>query len=513
MGLIELLDAVADRWREDPETLIETAEQAVKLIAPMKQSSAPEPDALLIERAVDAYIQSFDQRYGGFGNAPKFPTPHNLLFLLRYYELKGDAATKDMASITLERMYRGGLFDHISGGFSRYSVDRFYLVPHFEKMLYDNALLIMAYTKGYCVTQNPLFRAVAERTAGYVFEELRSKEGGFFCAQDADSEGVEGKFYLLTPEEVYAVLPSEEAERFCARYDITQKGNFEGKSIPNLLSYEGDDLLPKAFESLSSYRKARHSLHLDDKCLTSWNALMIAALAKLFEATGDKTYLDYAEAAAQFIDARLTKDGTLMVSYRNGHASGKGFLEDYAFYCYANLCLYNATAKHRYLARATHLCEACEELFYDKARSAYTLTGTHNETLIATTIESYDGAIPSGNSAMAVNLVWLSQLTGEDKWRQRAHAQLSFLSAQAEQYPHGHSFFLLALLAWENPPEHVVVVLAQDKTVEQVRAEIPFSSQLLLLHQPTEHYPLQNGATTYYICRNFSCLPPQNSYQ
>lgn len=277
IGLKELLMAIHEKWEKQREELLKSAEEIVLLLEQRADISGGKADdksgdinAQLIEKAVLSYERSFDERWGGFGDAPKFPTPHNLLFLMKYYEKNNAKEAMNMAEKTLRQMYLGGMFDHIGGGFCRYSTDRFFLVPHFEKMLYDNALLILAYCKAYELTNNVFYCTVAEKTAAYILREMTSEDGGFYSAQDADSEGVEGKYYLFEPSEIISVLGEKQGRAFNRYFDITQEGNFEGKSIPNLLKNKDiDESMDACLRQIYIYRKKRYQLHLDDKILTS----------------------------------------------------------------------------------------------------------------------------------------------------------------------------------------------------------------------------------------------------
>ena len=288
----ELLTLIHEKWERDRSALLGPAEEIVALLnQPKAENGKAEPE--LQEEAVRLYKRLFDRENGGFGGAPKFPSPHNLRFLLAYYGRRGDRDCLEMAERTLLQMYRGGLFDHVGGGFCRYSTDERFLVPHFEKMLYDNALLILAYCEAYSTTRKELYLLAAERTADFVLREMTAPEGGFYSAQDADSGGEEGKYYLFAPEEIVRLLGTERGESFNQHFDITETGNFEGKSIPNLLHSNPEDRsFGDLLETVYQYRRGRYALHLDDKILTAWNGLMIAALCRLYQANGEAKYLD-----------------------------------------------------------------------------------------------------------------------------------------------------------------------------------------------------------------------------
>lgn len=297
-GLMELLKAIADAWKTDRQSLLESGEKITAALSDKTSNNEYSFNKEPVIKAAGQLERQFDGRWGGFGAAPKFPTPHNLLFLLRCHLRGVGKHSLVMAQETLRAMYRGGIFDHIGGGFSRYSTDERWLTPHFEKMLYDNALLVLAYTEAYQITGDALYQDIAKKTLEYIRREMTSPEGGFYSAQDADNDGEEGKYYAFTPEEIIHVLGDADGHAFCERYDISQEGNFEGKSIPNLLGQEAvftEDDMEAMLEKLYDYRLGRCKLHKDDKILIAWNALMIAAYAKAYAVFGEETYLKNAK--------------------------------------------------------------------------------------------------------------------------------------------------------------------------------------------------------------------------
>lgn len=346
IGFLSLLEKIHTAWKNNRDQLLESADEVIQSLNRTDAKTASQ-DIDLVEVAVRMFKQGFDRKYGGFGSAPKFPTPHNLLFLLAHYERTKEKESLAMAEKTLEQMYRGGIFDHIGYGFSRYSTDRYFLVPHFEKMLYDNALLILAYCKCFELTKNKFYLEVAEKTAQYVLREMTSFDGGFYSAQDADSEGEEGKYYVFSPEEIIKLLGDSLGSSFNEYCNITRAGNFEQKSIPNRLKDTGIQMSEEQFQEcrtkIYEYRKKRYQLHLDDKILCSWNALMIAAMCHLYRVSQKIEYLDAAKKAESFLETNLTKNDTLCVSYREGKQGANGFLDDYAAYVFALLALYEAT--------------------------------------------------------------------------------------------------------------------------------------------------------------------------
>jgi len=515
MGLIEILMKISERWQTSREKLTKSAEDIISFInnASEGQSYSDSKESL-IKDAVERYEEMFDEKYGGFGSAPKFPTPHNLIFLMRHYEKSGDKHALLMAEKTLTQLYRGGIFDHVGGGFSRYSTDQFFLVPHFEKMLYDNALLIMAYSKAYELTKKRIYRYAAQQAADYVLREMTAPEGGFYSAQDADSEGEEGKYYLFTISEIMETLGEGDGEKFCKVFDITERGNFERRNIPNLLKSgkEGVDF-QESKAKLYEYRRSRYSLNLDDKVLTSWNALMITAMCWLYRITGNGKYIDAALKAQQFIDAAMWEDEHLCISWRENKSAGRGLLDDYAYEIFGLIALYEATLDSQWLDKAKLLAEKVAEEFYDDKKSGYFMYGDSHEQLILRPKETYDGAIFSGNSAMAYNLVRLWFITNDEKYGKAAQKQLEFMSGQAKHHPAGYSMFLLALSDFVDMPEKITVVLKgdeMDSEKKEIVTKMMLNAIVQVIDKPTEDYPLKNEKTTFYICKDKACHPPVN---
>ncbi len=505
----ELLTLIHEKWERDRSALLGPAEEIVALLnQPKTENGKAEPE--LLEEAVGLYRRLFDRENGGFGGAPKFPSPHNLLFLLAYHRRRGDRDCLQMAERTLTQMVRGGLFDHIGGGFCRYSTDKRFLVPHFEKMLYDNALLTLAYCEAYSVTRKRLYLLAAERTADFVLREMTAPEGGFYSAQDADSGGEEGKYYLFAPEEIVSLLGPEQGESFNRHFNITETGNFEGKSIPNLLHSDPENRsFDGQLETVYQYRRGRCALHLDDKILTAWNALVIAALCRLYQANGEGKYLDAAKRADRFLWENLWDGESLHVSFRAGRRGEKGFLDEYAAVLFAQLALYGATLDGVYLERAEQLCRDACARFQDRENGGFYLYSEEHEALILRPKETYDGAQPSGNSLMAWNLVRLSQIVSEERYGPLAERQLDFLAADVKQYPAGYAMFLLALLDYRDPPPKVTVVCSDKAEAARLPLELP-AEAAVVLREPGGEYPLKNGKTAFYVCQGHSCLPPVN---
>ncbi|SHH78320.1 hypothetical protein SAMN02745823_01007 [Sporobacter termitidis DSM 10068] len=527
-GLLEVLSTVAKLWKTNRKKLLHQGDELLRRLRRAEFRAEELVTAGDFHTAFEAFHRSFDPEYGGFGYAPKFPTPHNLMFLLRYAALERREEALEMVSTTLRQMYRGGLFDHIGYGFSRYSTDEKWLVPHFEKMLYDNALLTIAYLEAYQLTGDEFYRRVVEKTLLYIRREMTDENGAFYSAQDADSEGGEGKYYVLRPETVTAVLGNDDGKYLCDYFSITEAGNFEGGSIPNLLTNPAfgtpdariDGLIPKIYD----YRLERTALFKDTKILTAWNALMIAAYAKAYQALGDEDHRLSAERAAAFLLDRLTRpDGRLYVRCRDGEAAGTGYLEDYAYTAWAFLALYEATFDAAHLKTALNFAEMLCALFEDKEAGGFYLYAADAEALPVRPKETYDGALPSGNSVVAWVLGKLSRLTAEIKWEERAKRQLSFLASSIKEYPAAHCFGLTAAMTALYPSREVVCAAPSDDEVKDIRKALsrvflPNTSVLVktkdneaLLDEIApfaKTYLVMGKKTSFYLCENKTCAMP-----
>lgn len=478
-GFSDLLSAVAKSWKTQRNDLIASSERVLsdlrvkeKGINNAEQSRTECKESLqLIENGLQQLKRSFDREYGGFGFAPKFPAGHNLLFLLHSYERTKDQEALHIAEKTLLQMYKGGIYDHIGGGFSRYSTDKYFLAPHFEKMLYDNALLIVCYCKAYQITKKKVYLDVAERTAGWILREMQSGKGAFYSSQDADSQGEEGKFYTFTYDELQQLLGPEEGNRFSAHYGVSGKGNFDGKNILHLLFHEEPDELDSLLrKKVYDYRRNRFPLHTDDKILTAWNGMAIWAFTHLYRTTKDRRYLQEAERTLRFFLGKIsshsvsgkTSDGNdsvdysdLFVSWRDGNATGKGFLDDYAWFICGLLGLYEATSDMDYLYKAERFTRRALRNFFNADEGGFHLWGRENEALVLNPVEVYDGAMPSGNSVMSFNLVKLVHYTRTEKaaFEAALNRQMDYMTSACSRRPSGHCFFLLALSMDHNPSE------------------------------------------------------------
>lgn len=535
-GLIDILPQLAQKWKEDKERVVETSEQIVQEVEKQMLSNLKgEVSDETLDKAFEQYEQLFDPVYGGFGDKPKFPTSHNLSFLMRYYLRSGNDKALHMVEKTLDAMHRGGMFDHIGYGFARYSTDEQWLVPHFEKMLYDNALLAWTYTEAYQLTGNEKYASVAEQIFAYVLRDMTDPEGGFYSAEDADSEGEEGKFYVWTPEEVVRVLGGEDGEWYCSLYDITEAGNFDGHSIPNLIQQDLEkaetaeefaDRVERCRQKLFEARELRIHPGKDDKILTSWNGLMIMAMAKAYKALNRHEYLEAAARAARFIVSRLRRpDGRLLARYRDGEAAFEAYLDDYAFLVWGLIELYEASFELEFLQLAVELNEQMIGLFWDEEHGGLFFYGSDSEQLFSRNKEIFDGAQPSGNGVAALNLLRLSKLTYDAKLSQIAERQLQAFAGSIERYPTGHSMFLIALDYAYSPSSEIVI--AGDPASDTTKAMIaavrqgfrPHSLAVLVPSGPEgekvrefipsvqDKQPI-GGRPTAYVCENFACHSP-----
>ena len=539
----QVLISLAEAYRGQRQQIQQGGEQ---LRARVAQSLAlrGEPSQLspeTLDLAFRGLAGRFDSTHGGFGDAPKFPQPMNLEFLLRYHHRTGEKAALDMVDLTLTRMASGGIYDQLGGGFHRYATDARWLVPHFEKMLYDNALLARVFLHAWQVTRRPLYRRVVEETLDYVVGEMTHPQGGFYSAQDADSEGEEGKFFVWTPEQVKSVLGEEEGKIFCGYFDITTRGNFEGKSILNVKLDPGSaasaarmdeetfqEIIQRGRQRLFKARESRTRPGRDEKVLTAWNGLMLAAFAEASQVLGREDYRQVAECNADFVLGQLRQEGRLLRSWTAESASGPGvarlnaYLEDYAFYTDGLLALYSATFDPRWFAEARRLADVMLSHFADPNGGFFDTSHDH-EPLITRPKGLQDNAIPSGNAMAADVLLRLGAYTGDDRYRQPAEESLAAMASVMQQYPGGFSHWLCALAFQLAPAYEIALIgdpLAEDTQamLEVVRRPYrPF--QAVALAAPGDESagqiipllasrPQQDGRATAYVCRNLTCHTP-----
>ena len=546
-GMLELVPRIEEIWNRQHEEVLESAEKITSTIQNMISESAGECiGESIIEEAYEELLTSFDNEYGGFERAPKFPTPHKIFFLLRYWRRSGNPEALYMVEYTLENMYRGGIHDHLGSGFHRYSTDNKWIVPHFEKMLYDQALIATAYTEVYQVTGKKLYREAAEGIFDYVLRDLTSPEGGFYCGEDADVEGEEGKYYLWTLEEVRSVLSPKDSELITKVFNLSEVGNFEeeirGKKTGTNIFYmshslealaselkipvdEVESRVKLAKEKLLSVRNKRKRPAKDDKVLTDWNGLMIAALAKGFQVFGDEKYLKAAERAADFILKSLySPDIRLLHRYREEKSGISGTADDYSFLIHGLIELYEAGFKLNYLKAALCLNREFLEHFWDPIQGGFFFTADDSESLIFRKKEFADAAIPSGNSIEMLNLLRLSRITADPKLEDRSQGLERAFSNLVGKIPSGYTQFLSALDFGLGPAYQVVITgKHESQDTEHMLEELwaYFIPNKVLVFRPEgkdpeittlakyakEQVPIE-GKATAYVCQNYQCQLP-----
>jgi uncharacterized protein YyaL (SSP411 family) len=485
LGMKQLVPQIRELWASKRNELIDSAEKITALLKWREnESRSQQPTEELAESTLDeAYLhlaENFDERNGGFGNAPKFPSPHNLSFLLRYWKRTRHDKALQMVKKTLDAMQLGGIYDPLGFGFHRYSTDAKWRVPHFEKMLYDQAMLVIAYTEAYQVTEKEDYKQTAREVIAYVLRNMTDPNGGFYSAEDADSEGEEGKFYLWTEREIRQALSEDEAELVKKVFDIEEGGNFveattgeqSGKNVLYLRKQPAElavelhfspeklqKLIEEARRKLLAARQKRVHPSKDDKILTDWNGLMIVALAKASQVFIEPEYSARARKAADFIIGNLRDaEGKLLHRYREGEASIDGFLDDYAFFTWGLIELYEATFETKYLRHAIDLADRMLAHFWDKERGGFYQTADYSETALVRNKEIYDGAYPSGNSAAALDLIYLARMTGETRFEEKAAQLMRAFSTEVIKNPSVHTQLMSALDFALGPSSEVVVV-------------------------------------------------------
>jgi len=537
-GFSTVLTQVSRAWREDRERLRQRAGEFIEMLRQHQKLGPPlSVGEAELQQALGQYSQEFDTEYGGFGTAPKFPPAMGISLLLRLHRRFGDPHALAMARGTLEAMARGGMYDQVGGGFARYSTDRRWLVPHFEKMLYDNALLAKAYLEGYQVTGDDFFRRIATETLEYILREMVGPEGGFFSATDADSEGEEGKFFVWTPEQIADVLNEEEARRFNAYYDISPQGNWEGVSIPNAprsLETVADELdvapqelersLETARQKVYAARQQRVKPGLDDKVITAWNGLAIGALAEGHRVLGKPRYLEAAERAAGFICEKLSRaDGGLYRTYREGRAHLDGVLEDYAYLSEALIDLYEAGGSLDWLREVERLLERTLADFLDVETGSFFNTASEHDDLIMRYRDGADGATPSANAVAAHALARLSYHLDRVELRHAAVAAIKAFGPLISRFPRAFATTLCAVdFLLEGPVEIAFVGkkrAADRAALQRAVAEHYLPNRVVSAHDPeiddgSAELPLLRGKglvegrAALYVCREFACLAP-----
>ena len=554
-GFDQVLRAVVDAWQNRREMAVEQARQLTEAVrqegeqgtGDRGQGTGIDADHArqLLENARRQLARAFDATNGGFGSAPKFPHSMDLQLLLRLWKRQPRDETLHMVTHTLEKMAAGGIHDHLAGGFARYSVDERWLVPHFEKMLYDNGLLTSANLDALQATGDFRFARTIRETCDYVLHYMTDAAGGFHSTEDADSEGEEGKFYVWTPAEIKQVLGPEKGERFCYVYDVTEQGNFEhGKSILNLpksieqvaamKGWPVEALKTELAESRSkllAVRDQRVRPGKDDKILVSWNALMIDSLARAGVIVGERRYLEAASKAADFVLRDLTRDGRLLHTWRHGKAKGDAFLDDYAYFINALVTLYESTFHEHWIDEAVRLADLMRQHFEDKASGGFFFTADDHEQLIARNKDFQDASVPSGNGMAATALIRLGKLTGKTEYLESAQGAILAGMPLMERAPTAAGQLLIALDMWLGPMRELVLVGGSDDAENQATlaelqrvylpnrvlayraGDVPHRSPMGAPRSPSlaalfQGRAAMNGQPTLYICENFACQQP-----
>ena len=547
-SMLQLLPHFSQIWKEEPKKVDKIGHA---IIDNLKKAQATQPggdlNATHLDRCFESLSVAYDPVHGGFGQEPKFPTPHALSFLLRYYQRTGEERALTMVTHTLRKIRLSGTYDQIGWGIHRYSTDSEWLLPHFEKMLYDQALFSIACLETFQITKNSFFQQACEDTLAYVDRELSSPAGGFYSAEDADSEGEEGKFYLWNVDEIVTVLGEKDANLFIQVYQCETQGNYfdestrekTGSNIPHLTQTfsesaqsDGQDSrelsarMEKIRAQLFEYREKRVHPQLDDKVLTDWNGLMISAFARAAQAFDDQRYSDRAKQAADFCLTELRQaDGRLLKRWRLGKAGLPAHLEDYAFFAQGLLDLYETVHDPEYLKQAKKLIDMTRDLFEDRESGGFFLTARDGEKLLTRPKEIYDGAIPSGNSIMALNLARIWKMTGDEQYKQCLNLCFSAFSGFLTTNPSGAENFLHALAFILHPPHEILIhgdrenVLTHSILKEVKEHFLPFKT-LLHLSNSVQNPDLLKMAPylsayssvqkpTFFLCQDYQCEQPR----
>jgi len=541
-GFPKVLKSVAQAFHERPEQVARSVEQIIDGLNRLSNFTASERsfsfDTVL--KSAEALSESYDHDHGGLGRAPKFPNVGVLELFLRHHRHSSERRFLDMVVHTLTQMAQGGIYDHLGGGFHRYSVDEKWLVPHFEKMLYDNAQLLRIYADAFRVTQDPLFKRVVEETVDYLLREMLHPEGGFYSTQDADSEGEEGMFFVWERGEVMGILGGEEGEIFCRIYDVGEVGNFESKNIlhPTLTLEQAakffkkdlqaiDKILRQSRAKLLEVREKRVKPFRDEKILTSWNGLMLSGIAEACKVTDNTNLREAAERTVEFFYSQMFQGGFLLHTYKDGQAKLRGFLDDYAFFAAGLLDLYEVLYEGTLLQRAEQLAELMIREFWDDNNGAFFYTGHSHEQLIGRTKPAFDASVPSGNSVATQILLRLYHFTGKEDYLKKAEKVLRLYYDGMENQPFGLTAMLCALDFYlEGPKEVVFVGHREDEAMRDLLGEFQsfyHPNTTLQVVEPGESLgkisPLLEGKSqidgkpTVYVCQNFTCSVPVTEWE
>ena len=543
VGMMDLIPQIRDVWRSRRSELETAGEDIKSRVEALEERTADSELGMeVLDDAYEKLVLRFDEENGGFGSAPKFPTPHNLLFLLRYWKRTGEKNALRMVEKTLRHMRAGGIFDQVGFGFHRYSTDAQWLVPHFEKMLYDEALLVLAYLDGFQATGAEEFAIVVKEILEYVLRDLASEEGGFMSAEDADSEGEEGKFYLWTENEIRSIMPTDQANLAVKVFAIESGGNYydsvergrNGKNIlhfPKLLEELASDLNLEVEEFVRSVEEIQHTLlearlervrpSRDDKVLTDWNGLMIAAFSRAGQVLNEQRYLEAAAKASDFFLDRMREGPLLYHRFVKSERAVEGFLDDYSFLVMGLVELYEARFEEKYLQAALELTENMVERFWDKKDGGFYFTSKNVAAdVLFRRKEVYDGALPSGNSVALLNLSRLARLSGKQVYEEMAARMNSTFASEVQSSPAAHTFFLLGVDFAVGPVFNVVLVGESNEgsmlsLIKPLRKNY-LPNMVMTLKSPDKAslgYDMLEGKATVYVCRGQMCLPPTNSVE
>ena len=526
-GFPRVLISVAEAYRDRQQDIAETGTSLLRELRRLSEpSGSGRPvEQELLDAAYAGLVRSYDSTNGGFGGAPKFPPAMALEFLLRTYKRTANQDALRMVAHTAEKMAYGGMYDQLGGGFHRYSTDSQWLVPHFEKMLYDNALLSRFYLHYFQVSQQPLAREIAEGILDYVLREMRDPAGGFYSTQDADSEGHEGKFFVWDLDEITSVLGEADASSFNAYYNVTQGGNFEGRNILNV-NPSAPRPNPESLRKLFAHREQRIKPDRDEKIITAWNGLMLASFAEAGIILNRPDYSEAARRNAEFVLTNLTRNGLLLRTYKDGVAKYTAYLEDYAFFIEGLVTLYETTGEFRWLSEAISLTDRMIEEFWDQDGGGFFFTGKSHEALIVRSKDYFDNATPSGNSVAAAVLLRLAILTNSERYRDLAQGVFSEMADSARRYPSGFGYALSAMDFFLSSPKEIAIVGRDAADIQPLLQEVwrkylpnkvvapgyadthsgsPAASGSIPLLQ---NRPLLDGRATAYVCQHYACQQP-----
>ena len=531
-GFGSICRQLSQAWKEKPKDIEKSAEKFLDALQKTETITVPTKlERSILDEAAMNLFQIGDPTYGGFGSAPKFPNAANISFLFRYAKLSGLSKFNEFSLKTLKKMAKGGIFDQIGGGFSRYSTDAKWLVPHFEKMLYDNALIPVNYAEAYQITKDPFYLDVMKKTLDFVLREMTSPEGGFYSAYDADSEGVEGKFYVWKKSEIKEILGND-ADLFCLYFDVTDGGNWEGNNILcnnlnlstvafnfGVTEQKAQEIINSCSEKLLKVRSTRIPPGLDDKILVSWNSLMITAFAKGYRVTNDTRYLDAAKNCISFIENNLFENDKLLRTYKNGSAKIDGYLEDYSYFVNALLDVFEIEPEKKYLDLALKLGDHLVDHFWDSDTSSFFMTSDNHEKLIIRPKSNYDLSLPSGNSVSAFVMLRLFHLSQKQNFLEISTKIMESQAQMAAENPFGFGYLLNTIFNYMQKPLEITIVNTENSELcHSIVTDYLPNSFIVTIHNSTQldslsDFPFFAGKTfedktTVFVCKDFSCSLP-----